>query len=141
MATFQKFQQFIEDVFHGVHDFSSDTFKIVLTNTEPDPTDEVLADITQIAGGNGYTTGGAAITITGSGQALGTYKLEAADRVFTASGGTIGPFQWAALYNDTPSSPADPLVGWWEYPAEITLQDGETFTVDFDASAGVFTAA
>ena len=91
--------------------------------------------------GNGYTAGGTQPSVSSSAQTSGTYKLVLADVVFTASGGTIGPFRYAVLYNDTPTSPADPLVLYWDYGASLTLQDGETFTVDFDAANGVMTLA
>lgn len=61
------------------------------------------------------------------------------DVVFTASGGSFGPFQYVALYNDTQTSPVDPLVAWWDYGSAISINDGETFTVDFGAS--IFTLA
>ena len=56
------------------------------------------------------------------------------DVVFTASGGSIGPFRYVVLYNDTPTSPLDPLIAYWDYASSITLLTGETFTVDFGAS-------
>ena len=114
---------------------------MALTNTVPSASNSVLADITQISSGNGYSTGGSAATIATSLQTAGTYKLTCADVVLTASGGQIGPFRYAVLYNDTPTSPADPLIGWWDYGSPVTLSDTETFTVDFDASAGVMTLA
>ena len=61
------------------------------------------------------------------------------DVVFTAAGGSIGPFRYAVVYNDTPTSPADPLIAWFDYGSSITLLTGETFTADFDASAGLLT--
>lgn len=141
MATFNKFDQTVEDVYHGVHDFSTHTFKVVLTNTEPDAADEVLTDITEVANGNGYTSGGVAAVVSSEGQVSGTYKVVMDDAVVTASGGSVGPFRYAVLYNDTPTSPADPLVGWWDRGSSITLADGENVTIDFDATNGVFTAA
>lgn len=57
--------------------------------------------------------------------------------MFTAAGGPIGPFRYAVLYNDTPTSPADPLIGWWDYGSSITLLNGETLPVDFDPTTGV----
>ncbi len=141
MATFNKFQAWTEHVTEGVHDHSADTLKVMLTNTAPVATNSVTANLTEISAGNGYTAGGTQATVSSSAQTSGTYKLVLADVVFTASGGTIGPFQYAVLYNDTPTSPADPLIGWWDYGSARTLQSGESFTVDFNASTGVFTLA
>ncbi len=137
MAAFNKFRQFAEDVYEKVHNLGADTLKIMLTNVAPVNTNSVKADLTDISAGNGYSAGGSAVTITSSVQSAGVYKLVGNDVVFTASGGTIGPFRYAVLYNDTPTSPADPLVGWWDYGSSITLNDGETFTVDLDATNGI----
>jgi hypothetical protein len=141
MATFSKFNAFVENLAEKVHNLGSDTLKVALTNTAPTSADDTLSDITQVSNGNGYTTGGTAATISSSAQTSGTYKLVLADVVFTASGGTVGPFRYAVLYNDTPTSPADPLIGYWDYGSSVTLADAETFTVDFDASLGVMTLA
>jgi hypothetical protein len=141
MATFNKFQPFVEYLAEGVFDLQNDTLKVMLTNTAPTATDGVFADLTEISAGNGYTAGGTAATVSSSAQTSGTYKLVLADVVFTASGGTIGPFQYAVLYDDTPTSPADPLIGYWDYGSSITLQSTETFTVDFDPTNGVATLA
>lgn len=141
MAAFNKFQAFVENVAEKVHNLGADTLKVLLTNTAPVATNAVKGDLTEISAGSGYSAGGTAATISSSAQTTGTYKLVLADVVFTASGGSIGPFRYAVLYNDTPTSPADPLIGWWDYGSSITLLDGETFTVDFDASNGVLTLA
>jgi hypothetical protein len=141
MAAFNKFQQFVEDEAEKVHNLGADTHKVALTNALPVATNTVLANITQITAGFGYVAGGTQATITTSAQTTGTYKLVLADVVFTAAGGAIGPFRYAVLYNDTPTAPADPLIGWWDYGSAITLNDGETFTVDFDATNGVLTVA
>jgi len=141
MATFNKYQQFVEDLGNMVHDIvgTTHTFKVALTNTAPNAaTHATLSQITELGAGNGYTAGGVDIDNDGS-ESGGTLTVTAVDKVFTASGGTIGPFRYAVLYNDTPTSPADPLIGWWDYGSSITLQDGETFTLDFGAS--IFTVA
>lgn len=140
MATFNKFNAFVENVAEKVHNLGSDTLKVALTNTAPAAANSVFADLTEISAGNGYTAGGTAATISASAQSSGTYKLTLADVVFTASGGSIGPFRYVVLYNDTPTSPADPLIGYWDYGSSVTLAAGETFTVDFNAS-GVLTLA
>jgi hypothetical protein len=70
----------------------------------------------------------------------GTYKLTLTDLVLTASG-TVAAFQYVVVYNDTPTSPADPLVGWFDYGSAVTLLNTETFTIDFDGSAGFLTLA
>lgn len=143
MATYQKFNQFVEDLATGVHDLSADTLKFYLTNTTPDAAaDAVKADLAEIAGGNGYTAGGVTPAITSAEQTGGTFKLVLADpAVITASGGSIGPFRYVVLYNDTPTSPADPLIAWWDYGSSLTIPDGESFTIDCDPTTGVLTIA
>lgn len=139
MASFTKFNAFVEDVAEKVHNLGADTLKVMLTNSAPSASNSVKADITEISSGNGYTAGGTAASISSSSQTSGTYKLVLADVVFTASGGSIGPFRYVVLYNDTSTS--DSLIGYYDYGSSITLASGETFTVDFDASNGVLTIA
>lgn len=122
-----------------IHNLGSDTLKIALTNTAPNATDGTLSQITQISSGNGYTTGGSTTTQSSSAQTSGTYKLVCGDVTFTASGGSVGPFRYAVLYNDTAAS--DQLIGYWDYGSSITLADTETFTVDFSPTNGVLTLA
>lgn len=136
MATANKFNCFVEDVAEKVHNLGSDTLKVALTNSAPSASNTVLANITQISNGNGYTTGGTQATQSSSAQSSGTYKLVLGDVVFTASG-SMGPFCYAVLYNDTSAS--DSLILWWDYGTSVTLATGETFTVDFDATNGVLT--
>lgn len=139
MATFNKFNSFVEALAEKAHNLGSDTLKIALTNTAPVATNTVLANITQISAGFGYTTGGTAAGITSSAQTTGTYKLVLADVVFTAAGGSVGPFRYAVLYNDTAAS--DELIGYYDYGSELTLGAGDTFTVDFDGTTGALTLA
>lgn len=141
MASFNKYQQFVEDLGNKVHDLvgTNDTLKVMLSNTAPNAaTHAVRADSSELSGGSGYTSGGADTQNDGS-ESGGTLSVTGVDVVWTASGGTIGPFRYVILYNDTPSSPADPLIGWWDYGSSITLQIGETFTTDFGSS--MFTVA
>lgn len=136
MASFNKFEDFVEQLDKGVHQFhaAGHTLKVYLSNTTPDASgDAVKADLAEIGAGNGYSAGGAD-TQNDLSETGGVASVTGVDIVFTASGGTIGPFRYAVLYNDTPTSPADPLIGWWDYASSITLNDGETFTVDFGSS-------
>lgn len=141
MAAFAKFNQFTEDLAKKVHNLNSDTLKVMLTAVAPVATNSVKGDLTEIAAGNGYSAGGTTATFSSGAQTTGTYKLVLADVTFTASGGSITTFRYAVLYNDTPSSPADPLVGYWDYGASITITNGNSFTVDMDATNGVLTIA
>jgi len=131
MATYNKFQDFVEQLGLGTHNLNTDTLKVMLTNTAPVATNTVKTDITEISAGNGYTAGGDDITNTYT-ESSGTGTLAATDVTFTASGGAIGPFRYAVIYNDTAAS--DNLVCWFDYGSSITLNDTETFTVDFGAS-------
>lgn len=138
MAAFQKFNSFVEAVAEKKHDLGTDVLKCLLTNVAPIAANAVKTDLTEIAGGNGYTAGGNQAAQTGSVQAAGVYKLTCSDpALWTAAGGTIGPFRYIVLYNDTAAN--DELIGFWDYGSPITLQIGETFLHDLDAAAGVLT--
>jgi hypothetical protein len=138
MATFTFFDEFKKYIGDGTIDLDTHTFKIALTNTAPTTgTDTVIANITQIANGNGYTTGGntlGTVTYAETGAGTGIWQFTSADSVFTASGGSIGPFRYVVLYDDTPTSPADPLVGLLDYGSNVTVTTGNTFTVDVGAN-------
>jgi len=136
MATYNKFQAFVEHVAEKVHNLSADALTVALcaTANAPVATNSVLADLTQIS----YTNLSARVlTISSSSQTSGTYKLVLADLVLTASGGAVAAFQYVVIYNDTPTSPADPLIAWYDYGSALTLANGETLTLDFDATNGV----
>lgn len=140
MVAFVKVNQFVEDLAKKVHNLSADTLKILLTNTDPTASAAVKSDLTEITAQNGYGAGGAAVTITSCEQTSGTLALILVDLVITASGGSVGPFRYAVLYNDTPTSPADPIIGYYDYGSSITLNDTEPFTIDFNG-AGAITLA
>ena len=144
MATYVKLDGFVEHLAEGVHNLATHQLVVALTNTAPGsestpPTGatgtNVLANLTQIAYTNLSTRN---ITTSSSGQTAGTYKLILADLVLTSTGGTTGPFRYVYVLNDTPTSPADPLIMYCDYGSSITLQDGETFTLDFHATNGLF---
>ncbi len=140
MASFSKFNSFVEALAEKTHNLGSDTLKVLLCNTAPVATNTIKANLAEITAGNGYTAGGNTASITSSAQTSGTYKLVLGDPTsWTASGGSIGPFRYAVLYNDTATN--DELIGFWDYGSSITLAAGESFAVDFDASTGVLTIA
>lgn len=138
MASYNKFQPFVENLAEKVFNLGADTLKVALTNSAPSAANSQLSSITQISNGNGYTTGGTQATISSSAQSSGTYKLVLNDVVFTASG-SMGPFRYAVLYDDTATN--DELIAWWDYGSSVTLASGDTFTVDFDGTSGVLTIA
>lgn len=135
MAVYNKFSKFTEDVLSAKHNFASDVFKVMLTDTAPVAANTVKTDITEIAAGNGYTAGGASMTITVS-RTGGTTKTSGVNVLVTATGGTIGPFRYAVLYNAT--SGTQPLVAWWDYGSSITLANTEQLTISPDAVNGIF---
>lgn len=135
MASFSKFNTFAGDLAAGVHDLSSDQVNVGLSDTAPSASaDAVWGDITEISSGNGYSSGGSDTQNTGA-SSSGTYTLTGTNVTWTASGGTIGPFQYVILYNTTPTSPLKPLIGWWDYGSALTLNSGDSFTVKFNGGA------
>jgi hypothetical protein len=130
MATFNKFNAWVEAMVEGAN-LGTDQFVVALTNTAPVATNSVLTDITQIT----YTNlSSRNLTTASAVQTAGTFSLTFNDLVLTASG-AVGPFRYVVIYDDTVTSPADPLVGWYDYGSSISLAAGETLTIDFTGAA------
>lgn len=136
MATsaFNKFNSFTEALAEKVHNLGSDTLEVALTNTAPVAGNTVLANITQVS----YTFLNArTVTVSGSAQTGGVYKLSITDKTLTSTGGSTGPFRYVVLFNQTATN--DELIGWYDYGSSITLGDGESLLLNFDDAAGVLT--
>lgn len=138
MATYNKHQDYAEQLNKAVHNWSSHTFKAAFCNTAPTAANSILGDLTQISAAGGYSAGGVTLDTVTLTEASGTAKVTIADEVFTASGASVGPLRYVDIYNDTPTSPADPLVCWYDYGSSITILDGESFTIDFDGTNGLW---
>jgi hypothetical protein len=140
MAQFNKINDFVEYAVEGMN-LGSDTLKVTLSNTAPGseatpPTgdgDGILANVTQISNIGNVSN----VTLSGvtSSQTGGTYKLSATDKELSATG-TVGPFQYIYIYDDTVAG--DPLIGYYDYGSAITLQNGDSFTIDFGVN-GILT--
>jgi len=140
MPTLTKFYSFVEAIHEKKHNLGSDTLKVLLTNTAPSLSNTQKSDISgELSTANGYTAGGATVTITSSAQSSGLYTLIATDVTWTASGGSMGPFRYAVFYNDTATN--DELIGYLDYGYSVTVASGQTFTLDFDAVAGLYYAS
>lgn len=138
MAAYNKFNCFVEDCAEQKHNLATDTLMVMLTNTAPVATNTVKSDIAEIAIGNGYVAGGVQAVQSSSAQTGGLYKLVCADPQITASGGSIGPFRYAVVFNNTHAS--KPLIGWFDYGAPgLTLTNGNSLVVDMDQVNGLLT--
>lgn len=135
MATYTKFQPFVEHLAEGVHNLQTGALTVALcaAANAPSASNATLSDLTQIS----YTNCSArVITVSTSAQTSGTYKLVLADLTLTASGGDVAAFRYVVVYNDTPTSPADPLIAYYDYGASVTITNGNSFTIDFDGTNG-----
>jgi hypothetical protein len=134
MASFNKFNDFVEQLALKQHDLNADPLYVYLSNEAPIATDATRADIADLGTGGGYTAGGADSQNTASETPAGTLTMVGTDIVFTATTG-FGPFRYAILYNQVGGLGAgNKLIGWWDYGSAVTLLAAETFTVDFSTS-------
>ena len=142
MPTLTKFYSFVEAIHEKQHNLASDTLKWILTSNAPSLSWTQLSDVTgQLSTANGYTQNDKTMTVTSSAQSSGLYTLIATDVTWTASGGNLGSgsFRYAILYNETSTS--DLLIGYLDYGYLVTVATGQTFTLDFDAVAGLYYAS
>jgi hypothetical protein len=138
MASFSKFQPFVENLAEKAHNLGSDQLAVALcaAANAPAATNGVLADLTVIS----YTNlSSRNITTSSSSQSSGTYKLVLTDLVLSASGGSVAAFRYVVIFNDTASN--DELIGYYDYGSDLTLASGESLTIDFDGTNGVLQIA
>jgi hypothetical protein len=135
MATYNKFNSFVEALSEKVHNLGADQLKVALTNSAPVASNTVLANITEVSYTNLSTRN---ITTSASSQTSGTYKLVLTDLVLTASG-AVGPFRYIVIYNDTATN--DELICWYDHGSAVTMGTTDTYTLDFDSSNGVLQLA
>lgn len=111
---------------------ASDTLKVFLTTSSYAPNAEThatISDITNEVTGSGYarqTLTGVSLTVS-----AGLVTLDFTNPVFTASGGSIVARYWG-LFDDTVTSPADPLLCYGLLDAsnlDVTIASGESFTL------------
>lgn len=139
MASFSKFDAFVEALAEKTHNLGADQLKVALTNTAPVAGNTVYANLTaplattNLSGATPFN-----LTTSSSAQTSGTYKLVIADLILTATG-AVGPFRYVVIYNDTATNKE--LISFFDYGSSISLGSGETFTLDFDGSAGLLTLA
>ena len=141
MASFTKVNDFVVNLANAM-DLDGDTLVVALSNTDPTSGTDVTAD------GNGVLANISQISYTNlssrtlanvtSAQTSGTYKLSADDLTLTASGGSVAAFRYIVIFDDTITSPADPVIGYYDYGTSLTLNDGDTFTIDIGAN-GILT--
>jgi len=141
MASFTKVNDFVVNLANAM-DLDADTLIVALSNTDPTSGTDVTAD------GNGILANVSQISYTNlssrtlanvtSTQTSGTYKLSADDLTLTASGGSVAAFRYIVVYDDSVTSPADPVIGYYDYGTSLTLNDGDTFTIDIGTN-GILT--
>jgi hypothetical protein len=138
MATFNKFNTFAKACAEKVHNLASDSITVALTASANAPvaTNTQLSNLTEIS----YTNCSArAVTTTSSTQSSGTYKLVLTNLTLTASGGSVAAFRYVVLYNNTATNKE--LIGYYDYGSDLTLANGESLLISFDAANGVLQIA
>lgn len=131
MATYNKFQTAIEPMLEAMN-AGTDAWVIKLATA----VNAAAGTITEVANGNGYTTGGNSAATSTATQTGGTYKLVlTSPAVWTASGAGF-TFQYAVLTDSTTGT----NVAYWDYGSSQAVAAGETVTVTLDATNGVFQA-
>lgn len=131
MATFTKFQPFVEALAEKKHNLGSDQLVVALSAGAPTNTWSQLSEVTQIA----YTNlSSRNITTSASLQTSGVYKLTLTDLVLTASG-AVATFRYIIIYNDTATN--DDLICYFDYGSNVTLAASDTFTCDFSSANGI----
>lgn len=122
ISKLRMFRCFQDDLAKGKHDLTGDDLRVYLTNEAPRSSMVRKSDLPEIKGGAGYIPGGARVSPQ---YAEGVLRINSAE--WTCSGGQLGPFRYAVLYNA--SAKDEPLIGSWDSGREVTLEEGDDFSL------------
>lgn len=133
------YNDFKEQLFKKLHDLVNDTVKVTLhTGYTPNiDTHQVWADVssTEYGSGSGYTAGGKTLANKSVTQDnTNDRSLWDADDVTWTSLGALSPAtpSHAIIWNDTPTSPADPLLDY--VVLGTTATNGGNYTLQWSTS-------
>jgi hypothetical protein len=136
-AAYVKYELAIEKMLEAGN-AGTDSYAVILSNTAPNvATATNAASVTELSTGGGYTAGGNAVTVTTSASTAGVFKLVLTDpATWTGTGGGFTA-RYAHLYNVTLAQ----VISYYDYGSAQVVAAGETFVVDLDQAAGVYTAS
>jgi hypothetical protein len=139
MATYNKFNSFVEALAEKVHNLGADQLMIALcpNATPPVAGNTQLSNLSEIA----YTNlSSRVLSVASSQQVGGIYKLIVNDLVLSNSGSApVATFRWIAVYNNSATNKE--LICFFDYGQDVILNPGETFTLDFDNVNGLLQLA
>ena len=121
-----------------IHNFESDSFYVCLMSTDPTASAvDYTTDFSsfEIANGNGYLTGGVALSSTVLNEGANPYDwlMQAVSGYlqveWTASGGNIGPFRYVGVYNNTAAGKN--AVCYYDLGGDKTITNGDGWVFRF----------
>jgi hypothetical protein len=136
-VTFKRFWCFNADSFNGKHRINADPFKLLLTNTEPLISATSHLQITEIAAGAGYPSGGIPLVTVSSTHVSGLYKWIVNDVTIIATG-TMAPWRYAVVYNSGAAS--TPVVGYVDTGATQQMTTAMEYKFDMNQIDGLIKA-
>lgn len=118
------------------------TFKAALVTTTPTVDTNTLSQLTEVAAGNGYTSGGINVERSATGwpnaddsedDTNDLATIRAKDLVFTASGGTLpasgNPATHVVLTDDNATVGSREVLAFWSLGGNRQVADGNSITV------------
>jgi hypothetical protein len=135
--TLKGIEKILDNFFRGATNEPSFWFVVLVTADDvPSRDTENLSELTEIASGNGYTSGGYVLDPNSTdfdvltiNTTAGRVEMRIKDAVWTASGGDIpasgGDARYAVLIGDE----GDPIVyAWWDLGQAVSVSDSITLT-------------
>ena len=132
------YNQFKTEIMNKVIDLEADTIMVALLDNshsfDQTAVGWAVPDANELSAGGGYSEGGEALASKAVTQESTHGKFDAADVSWTSA--TFTAYH-AVIYDDTPTSPADPLICSIDFGGAQSVSSG-TFTIQW-AAGGILT--